>query len=182
MNSREQLTVEKYLSIMSLLSAFLLASATTIICAPNAQTSTKESSQSSAKDKDKKTAETQSSEKDANYFQLIGTALHRDGSAWEGVEVVLFNLDKDKNSSVFYYPDEKGVIQLSNPRAKADAKGRFAIKVHRGYLEKDAEETEFRIGYLSAGRGTEMRQKGGKEPLTLKIKKDVEVLDLGEIW
>jgi hypothetical protein len=67
-----------------------------------------------------------------------------------------------------------------------DTTGRFAIKVHRGYLDKDAEETEFRIGYLKASRGQaeliEMGKKGSKEPLALKIKKDVEKLDLGEIW
>lgn len=79
-----------------------------------------------------------------------------------------------------------GHVELGNPNAKTDAAGRFALKVHRGYLQKDAGETEFHIGYIKTSRGQaelmEMGKKGNQEPLALKIKKNVEKLDLAEIW
>jgi hypothetical protein len=174
--------------VLVVVGVFLLASASAAAYAARAQSSSKESPQSSAKTAGEKVAEAQSPENDANYFLLTGTALHEDGSAWEGAEVVLFPLDKKSGKSRVGYGlnPETGHVELGNPNAKSDAKGRFAIKVHRGYLQKDAEETEFRIGHLEPVRGTvglvEMRKKGSKEPLTLKIKKDVETMDLGGIW
>lgn len=166
---------------------FLLASASAAAYAASAQSSSKESPQSSAKTAGEKVAEAQTPEKDADHFLLAGTALHRDGSAWEGLEVMLLFLKKG-NSEAFYAFDAEGRTKLTNPHAKTDAKGRFAINVHRGYLQKDAAETEFRVGYFKPvpfGAVThliEMGKKGSKESLTLKIKKDVETMDLGEIW
>jgi hypothetical protein len=174
--------------LLVVVGVFLLASASAAAYAARAQSSSKDSPQASAKTAGEKVAEAQIPEKDANYFLLTGTALHEGGSAWEGLEVILLSLDKKKKSSVFYAPNEEGSIELTNPHAKTDDKGRFAIKVHRGYLAKDAEETEFRVGYMKPvpfGAVThliEMGKKGSREPLTLKIKKDVETMELGEIW
>jgi hypothetical protein len=172
--------------LLVVVGVFLLASASAVAYVARAQSSSQRSPQSSAKTAGEKVAEAQTPEKDANYFLLTGTAVHEDGSAWEGMEVVLFFLDKRKTSSVFYAADSEGLVKLTNPRAKTDAKGQFAIKVHRGYLQKDAEETEFRIGRLEPVRGTlnlvEMKRKISKGPLTLKVKKNVESTDLGEIW
>jgi hypothetical protein len=133
-------------------------------------------------------SEAQKATPDPQYFFLTGIALHENGSPWEGLEVVLFYFDKPGGKIKVGYGlnPETGHVELGNPNAKTDAAGRFVIKVLRGYLEKDAEETEFRIGYLKIARGqaeeVEMGKKGSREPLVLKIKKNVEKLDLGEIW
>ena len=130
----------------------------------------------------------QNAKLDSRYFLLTGIALHENGSPWEGLEVVLFYFDKPGGKIQVGYGmnPQTGHVELGNPNAKTDAAGRFVIKVLRGYLEKDTEETEFRIGYLKAARGqaeeVEMGKKGSREPLALKVKKNVEKLDLGEIW
>ena len=132
--------------------------------------------------------EAQKSKTDPQYFFLTGIALHENGSPWEGLEVVLFYFDKPGGKIQVGYGlnPETGHVELGNPNAKTDAAGRFVIKVLRGYLDKGTEETEFRIGYLKAARGqaeeVKMGKKGSREPLVLKIKKNVEKLDLGEIW
>ncbi len=135
-----------------------------------------------------KAADAQKTKMDSQHFLLTGIVLHENGTPWEGLEVVFFTFDRTSGKSRVGYGlnPETGHVELGNPNAKTDAAGRFVIKVHRGYLDKDAEETEFRIGYLKAARGqaevVEMGKKGSQEPLALKIKKNVEKLDLGEIW
>ncbi len=135
-----------------------------------------------------KTSEPREVKVDPQHFLLMGTALHEDGSPCEGLEVVLFSYDKTSGKSRVGYGLNPGTghVELGNPNAKTDAAGRFVIKVNRGYLNKDKEETEFRIGYLRATRRqaemVEMGKRGSKEPLALKIRKDVEKLELSEIW
>jgi hypothetical protein len=166
---------------------FLLASTSAAAYGANAQSSSKESPQSSGKTAEEKAAEAQSPERDANSFQLTGTALHQDGSAWEGLQIMLLFVKKGKSEAIYAF-DAEGQSQLTNPHAKTDAKGRFAINVHRGYLKEDAEETEFRVGYFqpvplgSISHLIEMRKKGSKGSLTLRIKKNVDAVDTGEVW
>ena len=187
MDGKTRLALAKYLVIMSLFGASLLAFDREANPVQKSQTSSKKSS-AAAKPASERSAKPQAPAKDVTHFLLTGTAVHEDGSAWEGLGVVLFTYDKEAGKSRvgFGLNPETGHVELGNPNAKTNAQGRFSIRVHRGYLERDAEETEFRIGRLETNRGTvapvEMKQKDSEEPLTLKIKKDVEVVDLGEIW
>ena len=82
--------------------------------------------------------------------------------------MVLFYFDKPGGKIQVGYGSnpQTGHVELGNPNAKTDAAGRFMIKVLRGYLEKNTEETEFRIGYLKVARGqaeeVELRKKGSR--------------------
>ena len=132
-------------------------------------------------------ADAQPAEVDPQHFLLTGTALHKDGTPWPGLDVVLFPQKSGQSQVGYGLNPETGQVELGNPKATTDAAGRVAIKVDRGYLDKKKEETGFRIGYVKGSRGQaalliEMGKKGSKEPLALKIKKDVEKLDLGELW
>jgi hypothetical protein len=124
-------------------------------------------------------------EKETTDLLITGTVIHEDGAPREGLQVVLVPWNSaNGEGSIFFYPDDEGVLQVGNPNATTDGAGRFTMTVSRAYLER--EETEFRIEYGEARFGYAnwigLSPKGSKEPLVLNFKEDVNEVDVGEVW